>query len=241
MTISLEDVREAAELVAFGLRPGARPTDGNPYGVLLEQYRTDVAFRDTVDVLASGLGLVVLGAPTRTGIVLTTQAGSVFALRMGDLRNTPLTPDEKLVAGLVVLATAAYAFPHPRDLDSTEVKIIEVATLDTFIRNAIKRMPPATGDVDSIDGQARRACEIYERMSAFTPKGRQPGPAKGCTQFAIVETLGWFVDRGAARPATQMGSSTYQLTDRFRLLVADVAGGEALDTLRAARREMEHA
>ena len=65
-------------------------------------------------------------------------------------------------------------------------------------------------------------------------------PAKGCSQWAIVEVLGWLVDRGAARAATTMGATTYQLTDRFRLLVADIGGGEALAALRDARRETEN-
>ncbi|MDR7275107.1 hypothetical protein [Catenuloplanes atrovinosus] len=45
MTVPLEDVRAAAELVAFGLRAGARPTDANPYGVLLERFRSNTEFR----------------------------------------------------------------------------------------------------------------------------------------------------------------------------------------------------
>jgi hypothetical protein len=238
MSISLEDVRRAAELVSFGLRPGARPTDGNPYGLLLHRYRTEAVFRDLVDVLASGFGLVVLGTPARTGIVVTTQPGSVFALRTSDLRSTNMSPDDKLVAGLVTLAIAAYAFPHPRDLDSTDVKIVEVVALDTFIRSAIGRVAVTIGD-DGNDAQARRAADVYDRMSAFLPKANQAGPAKGCTQWAIGEVLGWLVDRGAARPAPTMGATTYQLTDRFRLLVADIGGGEALEALRTARRESE--
>src|SRR4051812_12866917 len=108
----MEDVWAAAELVAFGLRTGARPTDGNPYGQLLERYRTSTSFRDAVDTIAGGLGLIVLGAPPRAGLVLTTQPGSVFAVRMADLRSGNLGADDKLIAGLVVLAVAAYAFPN---------------------------------------------------------------------------------------------------------------------------------
>ena len=92
MTVPIEDVWSAAELVAFGLRTGARPTDGNAYGQLLERYRTNTAFRDAVDTVAGGLGLVVLGAPARTGLVLSTQPGSVFALRMADLRGGAWRP-----------------------------------------------------------------------------------------------------------------------------------------------------
>jgi hypothetical protein len=223
VTVPIEDVRAAAELVAFGLRTGARPTDGNPYGRLLERYRTQALFRDTVDMLASGLGLVVLGAPPRAGLVLSTYPGSVFAVRMGDLRSTGMSADEKLIAGLIVLGVA-------------DVKTVEVAALDKFVRDTIDRVLTIPGDEDTVDGQARLAAEVYRRTAAFRPKDRQPGPAKGCTQFAVAEVLGWLVERGAARPMPQLGPSTFQLTDRFRLLVADVAGGEALAAMQAVRR-----
>lgn len=239
MTVPIEDVWAAAELVAFGLRAGARPTDGNPYGQLLERYRTNTAFRDAVETVAGGLGLVVLGAPARTGLVLSTQPGSVFALRMADLRGGNMSADDKLIAGLVVLAVAAYAFPNDIDLDSTDVKIVEVAALDRFVRDAAERVLAVPGEADTVDGQARRAAELYRRTAAFKPKDRLPGPARGCTQFAVLEVLGWLVERGAARQVPQLGPTSYQLTDRFRLLVADVAGGEALEALRAARRGME--
>ncbi|GAA2374922.1 hypothetical protein [Dactylosporangium salmoneum] len=235
MTVPIEDVRAAAELVALGLRTGARPTDANPYGRLLERYRSQTLFRDTVDTVASGLGLVVLGAPARTGLVLSTQPGSVFAVRMGDLRSTGMSADEKLIAGLVVLGVAAYAFPQEADLDSSEVKTVEVAALDKFVRDSIERVLAVPGDPESVDGQARTAAELYRRTAAFRPKDRQPGPAKGCTQFAVAEVLGWLVERGAARQMPQLGASTFQLTDRFRLLVADVAGGEALEAMKAVR------
>jgi hypothetical protein len=235
VTVPIEDVRAAAELVALGLRTGARPTEANPYGRLLERYRSQTLFRDAVDTVASGLGLVVLGAPPRTGLVLSTYAGSVFAVRMGDLRSTGMSADEKLIAGLIVLGVAAYAFPQEADLDSSEVKTVEVAALDKFVRDTIERVLAVPGDPDTVDGQARQAAELYRRTAAFRPKDRQPGPAKGCTQFAVAEVLGWLVERGAARQMPQLGASTYQLTDRFRLLVADVAGGAALEAMRAVR------
>ncbi|GAB7051501.1 hypothetical protein [Catenuloplanes indicus] len=238
MTVPLEDVRAAAELVAFGLRAGARPTDANPYGVLLERFRSNTGFRDTVEAVAGGLGLTVLGAPSRGGIVLTTQPNSVFAVRMSDLRSTAMNPDDKLVAGLIVLGIAAYAFPRQLDLDSTDVKIVEVAALDAFVRDAIEAVSALPGEEDTVDGQARIAANVYARMPSFKPKDRQPGPARGCTQFAIAEVLGWLVERGAARVMPQMGPASYQLTDRFRLLVADVAGGEALAALRAHRQRV---
>jgi hypothetical protein len=53
----------------------------------------------------------------------------------------------------------------------------------------------------------------------------------------VEEVCGWLVGQGAAREAPTLGPDTFHLTDRFRLLVADSAGGSALDALRDLRRE----
>ena len=74
-----------------------------------------------------------------------------------------------------MLGIAAYAFPHDVDLDGTDVKIVEVAALDRFVRDAIERVLAVPGDPDTVDGQARKAAEVYRRTAAFKPKDRLPG------------------------------------------------------------------
>jgi len=234
----LTDVRAAAELITFGLARRARPVEGSDYRALLDRYRSELRVKDVVDTMAEGLGLEVLGTP-RAGIVLVPEPGGPFATRLGDLR--PMDQDEKLVFGLVLLGIAAYAYPNEVDFDDPETKLVDVIRIDEFIRAAIAALEPADRGIDGgvdggLDGRARAAAEVYADLPSFVPTqtGRR---ARGCTLRAVEEVCAWLVEQGAAREAPTLGPDTYHLTDRFRLLVADSAGGAALEALREVRRE----
>jgi hypothetical protein len=231
----LTDVRAAAELITFGLARRARPVEGSEYRGLLDRYRAELRFKDVVDTMAEGLGLEVLGTP-RAGIVLAPDPGGPFATRLGDLRA--MDAEEKLVFGLILIGIAAYAYPQDVDFDDPETKLIDIPRIDEFLRAAIAspEFPgPGAGGTDQGE-RARAAAEIYADLPAFVPTqtGRR---ARGCTLRAVEEVCGWLVGQGAAREAPTLGPDTFHLTDRFRLLVADSAGGSALDALRDLRRE----
>jgi hypothetical protein len=229
----LTDVRAASELLAFGLARTARPVDGSDYRTLLDRYRTDIRFKDTVDTIADGLGLEVLGTP-RTGLVLAPEPTGPFATRLADLKV--MTPEDKLVFGLILLALAAYAYPNEVDLDDPDTKLVDVVKLDEFIRNAITALKGIEAPEGSAGERARSAADVYADLPSLIPT-RTGRRAAGCTLRAIEVVCGWLIEQGAAREAKTLGPDTYQLTDRFRLLVADSAGSEALEVLRATRRE----
>lgn len=227
----LTQVRAAAELVAFGLQRRSRPVEGSEYRALLDRYRSELRFRDVVDTMAEGLGLEVLGTP-RSGIVLAPEPGGPFATRLADLRTMDTT--EKLIFGLVLIGIAAYAYPQDVDFDDPETKLVDVVKVDEFLRSAIDTLKAQQGAEGSAEERARAAAEAYADMPQLitTQTGRR---GRGCTLKAIEDALGWLVDQGAAREAGTLGPDVYHLTDRFRLLVADSAGGAALDTLRELR------
>ena len=54
------DVESAARLVAHGMRPKALPARDPAYADLVRRYREDDVFADTVQRIASGLGLTPL-------------------------------------------------------------------------------------------------------------------------------------------------------------------------------------
>jgi hypothetical protein len=225
------DARAAGELIRHALTRAARPVEGSDYRALLDKYRTDLRFKDTVDTFAGGLGLSVLGTP-RSGMVLAPDRDTPFAVRLADLKITDA--DSKLIFGLILLAAAAYAYPNEVDLDDPDAKVVDVVKLDEFIRTAIAGLR-ADADAGTRDGMARTAAEVYVDLPSFTPTqtGRR---AAGCTLRSVETVCGWLVEQGAAREAKALGPDAYQLTDRFRLLVADSAGSDTLDVLRAARR-----
>jgi hypothetical protein len=228
----LTDVQAASELLSFGLARAARPVDGSDYRNLLDRYRTDIRFKDIVDAIADGFGLEVLGTP-RTGLVLAPDPSGPFATRLTDLKA--MDGQEKLVFGLILLALAAYAYPNEVDLDDPDTKLIDVVKLDGFIRSAITELTSIDAPDGSAGERARAAAEVYADLPSLiqTRTGRR---ATGCTLRAIEVVCGWLVEQGAAREAKAFGPDTYQLTDRFRLLVADSAGSAALEVLQQTRR-----
>ena len=231
--LDLTDASAAGQLIGFGLTRGARPVEGSDYRNLLDRYRTDLRFKDTVDTFAEGLGLEVLGTP-RTGLVLAPEPTGPFATRLADLK-TAMDAEEKLVFGLILVALAAYASPNEVDLDDPDTKLVDVVKLDDFVRGAITGLRAVDAPDGSNGERARTAADVYADMPSLipTPQGRRK---QGCTLRAIEIVCGWLVDQGAAREAKTHGPDTSQLTDRFRLLVADSAGSEALEVLRSARR-----
>ncbi len=230
--LDLTDAGSASQLIGFGLTRGARPVDGSDYRALLDRYRTDLRFKDTVDTIAEGLGLEVLGTP-RTGLVLAPDPTGPFATRLADLKT--MDAEEKLVFGLILVALAAYAYPNEGDLDDPETKLIDVVKVDDFIRGAIGGLAAIDAPDGSTGERARTAADVYADMPSLIPT--QQGRRKlGCTLRAIELVCGWLVEQGAAREAKSLGPDTFQLTDRFRLLVGDSAGSEALEVLRDARQ-----
>lgn len=230
----LTEVRAAAELLGFALARRARPVEGGQYRALLDRYRSELRFRDVVDTMAEGLGLEVLGTP-RSGLVLAPDPAGPFATRLGDLRST-MDADDRLVFGLVLIGIAAYAYPTDADFDDPETRLVEVATIDGFIRAALGTLGSLAGVEGSAEERARAAAQVYADLPQLitTQTGRR---ARGCTLKAVEDVCGWLVEQGAAREAASLGPDTFHLTDRFRLLVADSAGGGALDALRDLRRE----
>ena len=232
--LDLTPVREASELIAFGLGRTHRPVDGSDYRALLDRYRTDLRFRDTVDTVAQGLGLAILGTP-RSGLVLAPELTSPFATRLIDLKPG-MTSEDKLVYGLVLLALAAWAYPNDVDLDDPEAKVIDVVKIDEFIRATISDLSEVDGADGSPGERARVAAAAYADLPSLrtTATGRR---ASGCTLRHIEMVCDWLLEHGAARQARSLGPDSYQLTDRFRLLVGDSAGSVAFEVLRAVRRE----
>lgn len=232
--LDLTPVRAASELIACGLARIHRPVDGSEYRALLDQYRTDLRFKDTVDAVAQGLGLAVLGTP-RSGLVLAPEPTGPFATRLADLKPG-MTAEDRLVYGLVLLALAAWAYPNDVDLDDPEAKVIDVVKIDEFIRAAISDLSHADGPDGSPGERARTAAATYADLPSLrtTATGRR---AAGCTLRHIELVCDWLVEHGGARQAKSLGPDCFQLTDRFRLLVGDSAGSAAFEVLRTAGRE----
>jgi hypothetical protein len=230
----MSDATAAGTLIGAGFT-NRNPADGSDYGQALERYRNSQQFRELVDEFARGLGLTVLGTP-RSGIVLAPIVGSPFAFRLGDLRmeNT----DGRMLFGLAMLGVAALAYPRDDTLDTPGGQILSIKRVEQFIRTSIEPLKALTGDAETVEARVRSAARAWDRLPAFKPKATQTGPAAGCTQRIVQDGFELLVDQHmASRGGARLGEGRYLLTDRFRLMVAEIAGGEALETLRRVANE----
>lgn len=227
------DATDAGALISLGLA-GRNPTEGSEYARIYDRYRTDPGFKELVEAVAAGLGLWVIGAPS-TGIVLAGQEGSPFAFRMSDLG---LSSEEQQLFGLVLLGLAALAYPTEQQLDATSAQIVSVDRVERFLRSSItpiKSLEPADG---SPDAWVVSAAAAYDRLPAFIPTAREKRAKKGCTQRVVETVFDWLVRQRMAREGGRAyGPGRYLLTDRFRIMVAELAGAQALDVLRALARD----
>jgi hypothetical protein len=223
------DAFDAGVLLAHGLS-AKLPTDGSEYGRVYQRYRTEPGFKELVDAVARGLGLSIVAVPA-TGIVLAGEPGMPFAFRLSDLR---LSTSEQQLFGLVLLGIAALAYPTDQQLESASPPIISVSRVERFMRSAIAPLRQLDAVEDSFEAWTASAAAAYDRMPEFIPTPAQKRAAKGCTQQVIESAFGWLVNQKMAREAAgrSYGPGAYFLTDRFRVLVGDIAAASALTTLK---------
>lgn len=232
------DANEAGQLLAFAV--AARPlTDGSEYGRLYTRYRTELGFRDLANGFAAGIGLSILAAPA-TGLVVSPIAGSIFDFRLSDLRA--MEPDERVVFGLVHLGIAALAYPRDEDLDDAATpKIVTIDRVEKFMREAVKPLAAVEAEPGSIEAYAASAAKAYETMPPVLRTEKRGQRKKGCTTKVIEDVFALLVEQKMAREAARYGKDAFILLDRFRVGVAEIAGSDALETLKtvAQRHQAE--
>jgi len=227
MSAALEAGR-AAELICFALQPKVARGADERYSELWSEYRTDEGFRDAVDAVANGLGLLVVDAPDQ-GLIVTPMEKSPFSFRLVDYQPG-LDPTRRMLIGLVQLGIAAVAYPREADLEDDIVVRRSAEQVERFLRGACQALAdsevrdPEAGEVAE-EGLAWRA---YLAMPASL-RSKRGGYKADCTLGIITRAFSWLVEQGMARSV----KGGYQLLDRYRVQVREVAGHMALDRLRA--------
>lgn len=234
--VSPQDVESAARLVAYGMRPRALPSRDVGYGELVRRYRDDDRFADTVQRVASGLGLVVLAVDEQPGIVLAAVENSVFEIRMDEYaRRTTLAnrQADKVMHGLAHLAVAALAFPRPDDLgDDSYVGRVSVDQVDGAVREACRALDERTAgtglDPLSDAPQLEAAWRAWLRRPETT--ATKDGRAGDATTRGIVgKALRFLAEQGFLLPVGNDGA--YRTTPRYQVQVRELAAQRAFDEL----------
>ncbi|MBP2365550.1 hypothetical protein JOF36_001246 [Pseudonocardia parietis] len=231
----MSDPEAAARLVAFGMRPKALPGRDPDYADLVRRYREDDDFRDTVQRVASGLGLVVLAVDSAPGIVLAATEGSIFEIRMDSYaRRTALTnrQADKVLHGIAHLAVAALAFPRPDDLgDDSYVGRVSVELVDGAVREACRVLNErATGPADP-ESDAPQLEEVWRvwlrRPEATATKDGRAG--ESTTRGIVGKALRFLADQGFLVPVGADGA--YRTTPRYQVQVRELAAQRTFDEL----------
>lgn len=220
---------KAAELICFALQPKIARGADERYGVLWSEYRTDESFRDVVEAVANGLGLLVIDA-TDQGLIVAPMDKSPFSFRLADYQRG-LDPKRRLLIGLVHLGIAAVSYPKEVDLEDDIVIRRTAEQVERFLRDACGRL----ADADSRDPETGEEAEEAAAWRAFavmpsSVRMKRGGYSADCTMGVITRAFDWLVAQGMARDA---GGGSFQLLDRYRVQVRELAGHAALERLRA--------
>ncbi|ABW14160.1 membrane protein [Parafrankia sp. EAN1pec] len=233
-----DDAYQAGRLLALALDHTARPGSKHPdYERLLTRWRTDAPFHEVVRTFAEGLGVEILGA-TPQGLTVSGGLDGPFAVRADDLPSVRAASrsTDRLLAGLVLLATAAYAYPTGSDLVEASTPAVRPRELMAFITRAAERVKNLTSE-DDLDRGAALAARAWLELPPVLP-GERGRLKRECQLWHTRTYLGWLAEQGRARPIAAIagdGESAYQLTDRFRLGVSDVVDHIAFTVLAEAR------
>jgi len=237
--VGAQDVESAARLVALGMRPKLVPARDPGYADLVRRYGEDDAFKDVVQRVASGLGLVVLDVGAQSGIVVAATEESIFEIRMDEYaRRTALAnrQADKVLHGLAHLAVAALAFPRPDDLgNDSYVGRVSVEQVDAAVREACRVLQER---VEGGGGNADPASEAPELEAVWRAWSRRPpttatkdGRAGDATTRGIVgKALRFLADQGFL---VQVGTDAgvFRTTARYQVQVRELAARRAFDEL----------
>ncbi len=229
---------DAARLVRLGLNARQVPGASAEYADLVTRYLNVPSFAQTVDDIAGGLELIVLGCDRVGGITLAPTDTSPFSMRVTDVMATYTTP-ERLMFGLVLLTIAAIAYPTADALDDDgralpTVTVNEVAERVEAIASRLRDQGgPSDPPADAPELEPLWRIVLRVRPTAPTDDGRSNPKTR---QGMVRRALRMLVDHGLADEVRDASDpESYRLRSRFRLHVADAAG-ESLDAIRAADR-----
>jgi hypothetical protein len=225
MTLTAADQRDAGALIAKALDPKLRTSTDPEYRRLLDRYRTLGELRELVQMVLSGMDLVVLAADD-LGLVVAPARESVLSARLTDVPNTS-SVQNRMLLGVALVGVAAFAYPRREDLETERPRYVTVAEVDEFLRRECDNLATAQGEADA-EADDVEAWRAYARLAAHR-SGERMGPKS--SYYWVTQALEWLTEHGMARGDRRGEADQWVLTERFRLHVADLAGNAAFDAL----------
>jgi hypothetical protein len=233
------DHTDLGTLLAYAMQPTLRPGRNPEYRRVLARYRAEVDFRDATDAVLLGLGAKTL-SDGDFGLVLGVEAESPLAFRYSDMPNTA-TRENRLLAGLVMVGLAAWAFPTPAELEDDRVRRVPDVEFEAWLRQMCERLRvrDAAGEVIPEEG-LDEAWRVYADLPSTLVGDRGRGSGRlspKCSLYWVRTTLGWLEGQGMAnRAETTSTENVWTLTERFRVQVKDMAAERAYAFLASVAR-----
>lgn len=230
MSLTAADHRDAGALIAKALDPKLRTGADPEYRRLLDRYRTVAPLREMVQMVLSGMDLIVLAADD-LGLIVAPARESVLSARLTDVPNTG-SVESRMLLGVALVGTAAYAYPRREDLETERPRYVTVADVDEFLRRECTALAASQGEADAdADADELAAWRAYARLAPHR-SGDRMGPKS--SYYWVTQALTWLAEHGMARQERRGDVERWVLGERFRLHVADLAGNAAFDTIAAA-------
>jgi hypothetical protein len=228
-----DDARDAGLLLRFALDHRLSPARHDAYGRLLDRYHTDPDLRTMFEETASGLGIRVLSSDRRTGLILTSEADSPFAV-------TDTTPwlrirggADRMIYGVALGGIAAWCYPNARALREPGTRRVTAVDVDRLIREHAAAVTAGDSTLHDGLGQAWREYGHNRKQVAETPSGQLK---RDCTlrmcedALVMLAAFGLLVaDKTTPPPRTDL--KVWRSTDRFRAHVAASGGPLAWQTI----------
>lgn len=235
MSEKKDDLYLAGRLIQWALRPEANPNQNEEYNNLIELYLDRFDFREIVDNIANGLGLLIL-PDVRFGqsVVLAPKPDSAFLMKMSNYRpSSRYTADDRLLDGLIHIAIAAIVYPRAADLigDSWR-KPITVNEIETTLREIAEQIEGNNRDnPDPIEGAEGlyEAWRVYKNRPSIK-EGKDGRSIAGTTRRMIEEA---FEDLCRQRCFKKIGE-TYQPLWRYQVLIQEFAASRLYQAIQQA-------
>ena len=226
----------AGRLIQWALRPEASPNDHDDYYNLIELYLYNSDFREVVDKVADGLGLIILPAISQKyRVVLAPKPDSVFSMSLQNYRASYSSADNRLLDGLIHVAIAATVYRRNRDLleDLTEGRnAVTVDEIEMTLRQIVEQLEENNREnPDPVEGAKGlyEAWRVYKNRAATkgTKDNRSPS---GTTRRMIEEA---FEDLCRQRCFKKIGEA-YKPLWKYQVLIQEYAASRIYQTIQRA-------
>ncbi|PXY19156.1 hypothetical protein [Prauserella muralis] len=240
-THSSADAEAAARLISFGMRPKLLPGRDVVYGELVRRYAEDSAFKKLTNAVAAGLGLMVLEVSAQAGAVLAATDESIFEIKMDSYARQSKIRErrdtEKVLHGLIHLATAALGYPRPDDLaNDTYIGRVSVEQVDGVVREACRILDERAASAEHNSDPLADAPELEQAWRAYARRPAAAATKDGrlasdTTRGMVARALRFLAEQGFLVPVSAEQGGTYRTTPRYQVQVRELAADAAFDEL----------